>query len=171
MKPIYSIGDKVYYIRIQYTEEYVTCPTCLGSKYIRFLEPDDTIKSIECQECRQGYSSSAGVVSYQKRSHTFAQGTIKSISASEEEIQYGIDNYIVNQDNITLDPVTAERAAAMAEERYNEQAKRYRLKKEKDPRSWSWHVTYYKGRIRDLQKQIEEYEEKLDFAKKKVKKK
>lgn len=42
------------------------------------------------------------------------------------------------------------------------------FKKEKDTRTWAWHVAYYKRQLKDLQKQIKYYEERLDYGRTKV---
>lgn len=168
----YNIGDKVWYARRQSKEEKVTCPECFGKRYLTVILGDDSKVIIHCAGCSStGYEEPRGYVTYYKQDIGVELVTICKVEIYHDHVEYGFDcvpgisHHIAKDTDLFRTKEEAEvRAKELAEEWNKEQlAKIHR--KEKNHRTWSWHVYYHRQEIRRAKETIEYATKQLDAAK------
>jgi len=167
---IYKIGDKVWYASRQTTRKSVICPECFGKKYLTVILGDDSQITIDCVGCASGYDPPTGSCSYYEHGANVSLVVIGRVEINSDYIEYGFNRVggcmsIAKDTEVFPTKKEAEiRAEELAEESNKEQlAKIHR--KEKNNRTWAWHVHYHRRQIRDAEKTIEYAKQKLDAAK------
>ena len=172
---MYKIGDWAWYAERETLQAQETCPECFGKKYLTVILGDDSRVTIDCAGCGSGYDPPKGYVNYWKQSAKARQVIISGIEISTEETRYKFDAAgcscrTCDQADMFDSKEGAElRAAELADEYEKEQLARIH-KKEKNNRTWSWHVHYYRKMIRQCTEDIERATLQLDAAKLKAKK-
>ena len=170
----YNIGDKVWYAGRTSTQEQVVCPECFGKKYLTVILGDDSKVTINCAGCASGYDPPRGYVTYYKQHIEVSQVTICKVEINPDYVEYGFDSFgggcrIAKDTDLFPTKEEAEiRAKELAEE-WNKEKLAQIHRKEKNNRTWSWHVHYHRGQIRDAEKTIERSTAKLDAARTHVK--
>jgi len=166
----YNIGDKIWYAGRKSTEETVVCPECFGKKYLTVILGDDSRVTIDCAGCASGYGPPKGYVTYYKQYIDISPIVIDRVEINREYVEYGFNKTdcscrIAKDTDLFDTREEAEiRAKELAEE-WNQEQLDMIHRKEKNNRSWSWHVHYYRKEIREAEKTIERAREKLDAAK------
>jgi len=166
----YNIGDKVWYAGRKSIQERITCPECFGKRYLTVILGDDSKVTIDCAGCASGYDPPKGYILYHKQIINVSQITIDGMEISPKEIKYKYNyggcswNVAYHEDVFSSQEAAEIRAKELAEE-HNKQEHERIHRKEKNNRTWSWHVHYYRKMIRDAKKTIERAEEKLGIAK------
>jgi len=170
MMKIYNIGDKVWYAGRKSTTESVVCPECFGKKYLTVILGDDSQVTIDCAGCEPGgCQPPRGYMTYYKQDIKVSQVTICKIEIDPTGVEYGYGEYncgchITKDTDIFDTEEEAEvRAKELAEQWNQEQLARIH-QKEKNNRTWSWHVHYHRRQIRDAEETIERSKKKLDAA-------
>ena len=113
-------------------------------------------------------------MTYCKQDVEVYQTTICKVEIEPTSIRYGFDSFtggyhIGSEKDLLLTKEQAEiRAKELAEEWNKEQLARIH-QKEKNNRTWSWHVHYHRSQIRDAEKTIKRSTAKLNAAKEHVK--
>ena len=171
---IYSIGDKVWYAGRESKIERVTCPECFGKKYLTVILGDDSKVTIDCAGCAAGYDPPKGYVEYYKQFFNVSEITIDGVEMDRQKVQYKFGGslcsyHIADGEDVFSSKEAAEARAKELAEEHNKQELERIHRKEKNNRTWSWHVHYYRKMIRNAKKEIERAEQKLDAAKAKVK--
>lgn len=170
----FTIGDTAYVARAGQEQVWITCPECLGSGRLRVILGDDSEVSIACECCSRGYEGSPG------RMQTYA-----FVARTEEVLITGIESSLhgmvlrtrykfsgcsfEEEKNIfkTHDEALA-RATTLIEEHQTEETKRLKYK-EKQHKTWAWHVRYWRSEIRRAQETIDRAKARLAIAPKNVK--
>lgn len=168
--PKYNIGDEVWWASFESEPGYVTCPECGGTGQITCLLFDDTRVSVDCAGCTRGYLGPQGRLQVYARKPRAKLCTINRMEIDAGKIEYGItDSYCV--DETDLFPSEAEALVRAEEKAANAEAEELAriARKEKDTRSWSWHVHYHRRSIREAERQIAYHTSKLNVAKLKAK--
>ena len=170
----YNINDKVWHASRKSTQEQVVCPECFGKKYLTVILGDGSQVTIDCAGCSLGFDPPKGYVIYYKQDIDVKQVIIDGMRIERDYVEYEINKTscscnIVKSSHLFATKEEAEvRAKELAEEWNKEQlAKIHR--KEKNNRTWSWHVHYHRRQIRDAEKTIEYATKQLDAAKTHVK--
>jgi len=171
MKAKFNIGNKVWYAERITSEERELCPDCFGKKYLTVVLGDDSKITIECESCKRGYDSPTGYVLYRIQKPAVKEVIINRVEMSEEEgIRYGYDGCYINMEtHFFQTKEEAEKRAIELMEQFNQQERDNFHKKERDTKSWAWHVYYFRRQIKDAEKQIERSKIKLDWANSKAK--
>jgi len=173
---VYNIGDKVWYANRDSTQERVTCPECFGKKYLTVILGNDSRVTIDCAGCAAGYNPPRGYVTYYKQFVNVSQVVIDKVEVSCEYVKYGFNKtecccYIGKDTDVFSTKEEAEiRATELAEQWNREQLEKIH-RKEKNNRTWAWHVLYHRNQIRDAEKTIEYAKKKLEAAKLHIKEK
>jgi hypothetical protein len=159
------MGDRVWYAGRKGIQERVTCPECFGKRCLTVILGDDSKVTIDCAGCAAGYKPPKGYVLHYKQIVDVSQITIDGVEINPKEVRYKFDNYrMADGTDVFSSKEAAEiRAKELAEE-YNKQEHERIHRKEKNNRTWSWHVHYYRKMIRDAKKTIERAEERLGIA-------
>ena len=172
---MYNIDDTVWHASRDSTEKRITCPECFGKKYLTVILGDDSQVTINCAGCARGYDPPEGYVTYWEQDINVRQVTICKVEVYLDHIEYGFGgserrHYKAKDTDFFNTKIEAEiRAQELVKEWNKEQlAKIHR--KAKNNHTWSWHVYYYRKRIRDAKNTIEYAEKQLDAAKTHVKK-
>ena len=163
---IYNIGDKVWYAGREVTEEKVICPECFGKRYLTVILGDDSKVTIDCAGCASGFEDPKGYILHYKQIIDVSMITIDRVEINRDYVEYLFNgHYLAKNTDIFSSKEAAEiRAKELAEE-HNKQEHERIYRKEKNNRTWAWHVYYYRKMIRDAVKTIERAREKLDAAK------
>jgi len=167
---IYNIGDRVWYAGRESKKERITCPECFGKKYLTVILGDDSRVTIDCAGCAAGYDPPRGYVEYWKQTFDVYRIIIDGVKINRNHVEYLYNYHRIAEDTeiFSSEEKAESRAKELAEE-YNKQELQRIHRKEKNNRTWAWHVHYYRKMIRDAQKEIERAQEKLDAAKQKAK--
>ncbi len=169
--PKYAIGDKLFWATFnQHEPVYVECPDCGGTGRLRVIFHDETVVSIDCQNCSLGYDPPTGrVLIYQNKPDV----TEVSISGMEirkgEPTEYkayidGGPNYCPKVEDLFETWELAKKRAEELHEKYVEEQKERVYKKEKNARTWAWNASYHRNLIKRAKKDIEYHTSKLDAA-------
>lgn len=167
---MYNIGDKVWHASRESTQERVICPECFGKKYLTVILGDDSRVTIDCAGCASGYDPPRGYVTYYKQFVNVSQVVINKVEVTRDYVEYGSSkgecNYRIGRDtDFFSTKKEAEIRATELAEKWNKEELEKIHRKEKNNRTWSWHVHYYRSQIRGAKKTIERAKEKLDAAK------
>lgn len=168
MKPKYEFGQEIWYVDTSSKERYITCVDCFGKRYLTVILGDDTVLTVPCETCKErGWSDySSGILVVYDCIATPAQGTINRIEFRRDStIEYGVEGrYSLDEAEIFLNREDAEILAKQVEQEKTAESENKYKNKEKDTRSWSWHVTYHRKQIEDAKRTIEYATKKLNYA-------
>jgi ribosomal protein S27E len=170
----HKIGDLVWVSSGRTTQVFVTCPDCGGNRHIKLTMYDGTEHTIDCGRCSSGFNPPSGRVYYYEYKATAKKGLVCAIELDSDRVEYRVDfydghRYCVKDCDIFNDESAALARAEVIEREHNaEQISRIQ-KKEKDTRTWAWHVSYHRKQIKDAEKSIEYHTSKLNAAKTHVK--
>lgn len=166
---MYKIGDKVWYASRGSTQEKVVCPECFGKKYLTVILGDDSKVTIDCAGCASGYDPPKGYITHYKQHASVSEVIIDEIQINRSHTEYKIYrengcHSIAKDGDVFSSKKEAEiRAKKLVEEWNKEQIGKIH-RKEKNSRTWSWHVHYYRKQIREAEKKIKYAKERLDAA-------
>ncbi len=175
--PKFKIGDSLYCASFEMERIYVVCPDCGGTKTLRCILFDGTEYTIDCRGCASGYMPPTGRVVIHERKPKVDLGIIFGIEindGTEEPIEYRIKlggsyaRTLKENELFETKEAAYDRALELAKEYTLEEQERIN-KKEKDHRSWAWHVHYHRRQIRDAEKTIARATDQLNAAKRHVK--
>ena len=175
---MFSIGDTVYIGKYTRVTSQVPCPDCAGQRFLTVTLGNGDQHTIECACCleRGGWSGdySRGWVEHVELSTVIAEATISGISVTTRGIEYETsagravhEGYDPDWGSYPTARATAEEAAADAEARRAEAEERENKRatsKEKDGKTWSWHVTYHRQCLKRAQQEIEYHTGRLTCA-------
>lgn len=166
---LYKIGDTVWYASAGMRDKWVTCPDCLGKRFLTVTLGDDSQVTIDCTGCSAGCDPPRGMVK------TYAyEATVRSVEIcgmeshireGKEQTRYYFDGcYLADEDQFSGTKEGAEdRAVELATDHQREEESRFALK-HKDTRSWGWNATYHRGQVKSLERQLEYHRAKLAAA-------
>lgn len=166
----FQLGDTVYRAYARQQPVWITCPECLGSGRLRVILGDDSEVSIACVCCDRGYEGSPGKIQTYKFMSDVHLEVITAIEmCSEGLLRYSVHGYSVNEYDIFATREEAlNRAETLAIEHEAEEKKRLGYK-EKQHKTWAWHVSYWRRVIRDAKETISRAETRLRVAPKNLK--
>lgn len=167
MTPKFAIGDRPWHATTEHFEKVLTCPDCLGQKYLTVTMGDGSTVTIDCQLCGPGYNPPCGVVKIHGYKEYVYQTEIDGLEIrAKDGATYQIaTSYRVAEGDLFSTKEEAE-ARAVELQREREQAEADRLKrKEKDKHTWAWHVRYHRSEIKRAEKEIAYHAAKLAAAK------
>ena len=177
-KPKFNFGDYVYHASVENNTEWVPCPDCNGDGYVTLVYQGETL-TIDCEGCKRGYMGSTG----QRERYVYApaihEGSVNGVEKDSSEpfgFEYRIDasnggRWCLKEQDTFATKEEAEARAAVLKAEFDERETNRILTKTKPDKSWAWHVSYYKRKIADAQKQIEYATMQLNAAGKHVKEK
>ena len=167
---MFNLEDRVWHASRTGVEERVVCPECFGKKYLTVILGDDSQVTIDCAGCASGYDPPKGYVTYRKQDVDVSQVTIDRVEINPDYVEYGFDRAgcgirIAKDTEIFATKEEAEIRAKELSEEWNKEQHDKIHRKEKNNRTWSWHVHYHRRQIRDAEQTIEYAKAKLDAAK------
>ena len=169
----FNIGDTIYFARAGQETIWITCPECLGSGRLRVILGDDSEVSIACECCSRGYEGSPGKMQTYAYRSVPEPVIITGIETSKHDetirVVYKIGCWVTEEKDLfaTRDEALL-RAATLVAEHEAEEKKRLGYK-EKQHKTWAWHVRYYRSLIRHAKEEIARAEAKLAMVPKNVK--
>ncbi len=164
----YKIGDKAWQASINHNAKWITCPDCLGDKFLRVIPGDGVEVTIPCTGCSRGYYAPSGLIESWDYEVDVTPITISGVNSQmedgKEKTEYRRGCCIIEEANLFDGLQEAEkRARELVAEQAAAEEERIK-RKVKDHRSWAWHVTYHRGIIRRAKKDIERSEAQLSHA-------
>lgn len=167
----FQIGDLVWRATWEYSQSYVTCPDCGGTRALTFVMYDGTEHTIDCAGCASGYEPPRGVLPVGNYKPEASPHTVTGMKLrTEGGFEYTLNNgFYIGEENLFATKEEAQaRAEALGQEKAAEDLSRI-YKKEKDTRSWAWHVHYHRREIKEAQRRLDYHTKKLCVAKEKAK--
>ena len=167
----FQIGQLVWYAATETQTKYITCPDCLGSRQLKVTLGDGSEIAIDCAACeRGGWQGSRGNLEYYEHAAVAKEAEITGIAMEHGNALYsGSGFWNLGEDGLSDSKEGAEAfAAEMAAKMTEENIKRAHAK-EKDTRTWGWHVTYHRRCLERAQRDVTHHTDKLAFAKDKNK--
>lgn len=167
---MFKIGDEVWYAQLKWVEKFVKCPECFGLKYLTVILGDQSEMTIDCAGCAKGYDPPMGYVTYWERVPNVCLIRINRVEIQADKTEYGhSQNYRVEESELFLNREAAEiRAIELAKKENEEEVARIH-RKDKNNRTWAWHVYYHRSCIRRAEKDLIYHTAKLAVAKQKAK--
>lgn len=164
-EPKFKMGQQLWRASFESTAAWVTCPDCGGRGHIRCLLHDDTMVTVNCEGCRVGYDPPSGTVRVFNRAPNAVLAIVTGITLDGKGIEYRTaDHYCVQEDDLFVEAEDALAAAKIKAETASREELERIQKKEKDTRSWSWHVHYHRKCIKQAEEQIEYHTARLNVA-------
>jgi hypothetical protein len=163
---MFNISDKVFLARWEQSKVFDVCPDCQGQRFLTVIMGDGSHLSITCDLCAQYHGKVTRYV-YQAK---VEEGIITGIEINYDgDIQYRFNgSYIYKSDRLFADLASAEAGAVrLALEEEALQAKQLQ-RKEKDGKTWAWHVRYHREGVRKAEKDLAYHTSKLTVARAKV---
>jgi hypothetical protein len=166
----YQIGQEVWFAGFDSVRTYVECPDCGGSARVRVMLPDDTIVSIACEGCREGYNGSWGRIRVYTRKPTCELVTLTGVEIEGEKAEWrALNHYRMSEDDLFDNEADCMVAAQAKADRYDQEERDRINHKEKPLKSWAWHAHYHRKQIKDAEKNIEYHKARLAVASLKAK--
>lgn len=168
---IFKVGDTAWVPSYGNMQKLITCPDCLGNRYLTCILGDGTQITFDCECCREGweYTGKLRIYEYQANVHSI------NITGLEIDTKGGIQVHRYKDGCAIYSDVfaTKEEAMAFAEAKVieHDKAEQNRIKNHKEyaRKSWAWNATYHQRQIKDLEKKIAYHEAKLRAAQPKAK--
>ncbi len=171
----FNIGDTAWRAHAGLDHIWITCPECLGSGRLRVILGDESEVSIACECCSRGYEGSLGKM----QTYAFRSAPESVVITGVEITKHGEDSgcrvqykvgcwSVPDQDLFATRDEAMIRAATLVAEHEAEEKKRLGSK-ERQHKTWAWHVRYWRSQIRHAKEQIERAEAQLAMAPKNVK--
>lgn len=161
----FEVGGTAWWAHATTKETSVECPDCGGTGRLRVTFHDETMVSIDCQNCARGYEPPTGRIPCYDRTPNAELVTIKGFEFRDGQIRWQTTgSYVVDDDMLFDNEIDAlAKCGVMAREA--DQAERDRIfKKEKDTRSWAWNASYHRKEIKEAKRRIEYHTSKLEAA-------
>ena len=166
----YNIGDKLWYASNKRKSKTTVCPECLGDKYITVILGDKTELKIDCTTCQSGYDPPKGYIIEYDMMPDVLPIIIKGIEIERDGIRYTTEScYIINENCLYKNRMDAEKRSIELIKEYNAKGKGKINLKEKNSRSWAWHVTYHRQGIKRAEHDLTYHKAKLEISKNKSK--
>ena len=151
----YQIGQTVWRATWDVTPDYVVCPDCGGEGRIRVILHDETELSIGCEGCRRGYEKPDGRIKVYTRKATAVMTTIAGVTVFDGKTEWRTaDSYCVQETDLFDNERDCLKRAEEVALLYDQEECDRVNKKEKDTRTWAWHVTYHRNLIKRAEKDI-----------------
>jgi hypothetical protein len=168
----FEIGQTVWFAHTSSIATFPVCPECLGNKTLTCILGDGTHVAIDCRSCeRGGWVGSRGTLEVYVHTAIAEPATITGIEVGRDGVTYSALNSFWSkpEDEVFATETEALAKAAELENERNTEAVKRSLCKEKDTKSWAWHVTYHRQAIVRAQKELEYHTSKLELSKTKCK--
>jgi len=169
-----NIGDVVYRATQEQTEKWITCPYCVGQRYLTVIFGDGEKATIKCNNCSIGFDPSSGRVKTYEYESKVEAVEIDSISRGVDgSFEYsGNKTGSVNAYSyVRLEPgeyfdtkEEAEMRVLVLTELKREQEASKHTRKTDESKTWRWHATSYRRQIIDAKRTLEYATECLDYA-------
>lgn len=164
----FEIGEEVWWIGHGSREETVTCPECVGKKFITLIQGNGVKVDIDCACCGTGFDGPRGVIRETLNFHEPTRVTLGEVYISGKDVRYshGSAGWQLDASGLfkTKEDCLAEcvKLNKAKEENRKEQAVNY-LKSKR--REMAWSVHYWQGQVRDLRSRLDAAERRLDVCK------
>ena len=164
---MFALGEQVWIaVAKQCVAVEQTCPDCRGRRYLTVTLGDDSQVTIDCSTCASGYNPPRGYVLVNTYKPDAFLASIKEIAKNDEgEVVYSGDGFYRKTEAELSDSRESALALAfnLAEEAYLEEKARLQ-RKEKDSRTWAWHVTYHRRCVKQAEKDLAYHTSKLNVS-------
>lgn len=168
---MYSIGDTVWLARFGRVQNWITCPDCFDTLKVGIELANGEKFSVPCQGCTSGYDAPKGQVLRYTFEAEAKRYTVTGVRTSQgQETEYKLDSSRIGYDSTVFatEALALAQSEKLREEHEAEENKRL-MRKEKDHRSWVWHVSYYRSALKRAERDAERFREKLGIAREKAK--
>ena len=160
---MFSIGATAWFAGYKTVERTQPCNECFGQLFLTVILGDGSQVTIDCAGCARGYDPPLGVITYHEGVIDVRQVIIERVEITVDVVEYGFSSCYRSRDLFATQEEAEQRATGLVEQHDQEEKARV-FRKEKNNRSWSWHVHYHRDCIRRLQKDLVYHEAKLKVA-------
>jgi len=165
----YNIGDMVWWAHISTQEIWVTCPDCVGKKYLTVILGDESSVTIDCAGCSAGYDPPRGSLREYETKATPKKIRISRITLETDSVEYlGSEfdsNYCLDSEDLFDTEEEAEERSKQLMKKFLEEQDHRRIQgKDSKHRTWAWHVTYHRQEIKRAEKNLAYHIAKIEVA-------
>jgi hypothetical protein len=175
VEELFQIGQGVWCASIKNTQKSVTCPDCLGKKFIFVRLQTSEELSIDCDLCKSGYYGSLGYVQFSEFQAHVERMEVTGIEVRtpsgkpEERVRYSFNYGYFYGCDVFLRADHAEERAEFLMREYTKKEEENFNGKYNHKRNWAWNVRYHRECIRRAQKELVYHTSKLEVSKSHVK--
>ena len=161
-----NIGEKVWWATCENKQVEIDCPICFGKKEVILILGNEQQIKTNCDYCVSGFEPPKGfTIEYQRVSGVREVAiTGKEIVENEQgrKVEYSYQNYILDDQNAFSTKEEAEnRVSELIKEYEQYEADRNIHKIKSNQTKYSWKIGYYKKQLKDAQRNIEIYSNKI----------
>jgi len=162
----YEMGQKVWCVSMENVTEYVTCPDCLGQKQLRVILGDGTEVAVDCAACKRGDYRSRGNLEFHRYAPLVKESLITGIALKHgKEVYCGEGFWNDEGERVFGTKEEAEAAGVLLAEKFTQEEIKRAHAKEKDGKTWAWHVSYHRRAAERARKELDYHTGKLTLAK------
>lgn len=168
----FALGVQCWTVRQRNYPEWVTCPECVGTKFLTLTLGNGAQHQVACGNCAPGYDAPRGVVKtceYQNYAETFTPVRVTDLRG--DEVMYtdapeGASAYsCTSSTRMFATQAEAEAAAAkMNEEHAAAMQKQILTNLMHKRRDLAWSVSYWRQKVAGLRRDLERAEERLNTS-------
>jgi hypothetical protein len=162
-----NIGEKVWWAKCENKHVEIDCPICFGKKEVTLILGNDEKIKTDCDYCVSGFEPPKGFTMEYQRVSGVEEVVVTGKEVVENEqgrkVEYRYHNYcLYPQDNIFDTKEEAEnRVSELIKEHEQYEADRNIHRIKSNQSKYSWKIGYYKKRLKDAQREIEIYSNKI----------
>lgn len=166
---IFNVGDLVWTARDRGKRKEIICPDCFGTRHLVVTLGNGEQHTIDCAGCRAGYEPPLGIIQTWEYEPSVEHGIVTEVTLSSGGASYRVGCLCFEQSDVFAEKEQAmERAEKYAKESQEREDAKF-LRKDKNNRTWAWHVHWHRREIRDAEKKLAYHRAKLEVARKKAK--
>ena len=166
----FNIGDRVWFASVQWQQDWIICPDCLGKRFLTVILGDDSQVTVDCAGCQAGYDPPRGKVTVYAYVPEVKQIKIDGRDErSNEPTEYRFNSfsggcYTTKENQLFATEEEAKIEAERLKKESEENQEKQIAQKEKPARTWAWNATYHRGCIKRAEKDLVYHKAKLAAA-------
>ncbi len=158
----FNIGDTIWIATAgNHNQVWVTCPDCLGQKFLTVITGDGTQHTIDCECCRAGCDCRGQIMEY-KFVASVREAVVENIEVRDGQTRY---NHQDEADVFSAEGEARARAESFRAQHEADELRRMTHCKEHPRKSWAWNVTYHRRELKRALHNVEYHTSKLNVAK------
>ena len=167
----FPLGTWVWAISPESRREKVTCPDCAGKRVLTLTLGNGDEHVMQCENCRSGYDNATGYINvyvFEHRPEKFQCEALYSVD-HEGRTRYQYLGRVMDSTDLYVDyDVCAEACRLKNIILHAEQDSRHLAILESKRKSLAFSVSYWRKKVKDLERDLERARQRLNECKPKV---
>lgn len=172
LKIPFAIGQIVYSVGNGYKKRWITCPGCLGDKFIKMVQGNGQVFQINCAGCSLGYDPPTGILEEIYYEHTPTTFICNRVSVDGNRISYSEslpDSTCYSNmeaQYLFADKEDCQRKCdKLNKERTEHEKNRMLANLSSKKRDMAYSVHYWSRKVKDLERDLEIAKDRLNVCK------